>query len=259
MKRFATAVLILISLSFSVFAQVDRSKVEPRRGMVGIQLSEKNGEFFIAKVFKNSPAERAGLKSGDVILRVSEQDVSGFSLARVLNLFNGEPDHGVEVAVLRNGREIPPIRINRIPPKELYEKSPDIRTTNQNRQSRTTPTRTPHRNRNMPSQEEISSKRIQKWLDYFREIYGFQSVLLDDKFGEKLGAVFSEGLLVLDVQVGTPAFDSGLSKWDLIYRINGRSPNDLLSRSEAPEKKEKPVPLNITLMGLTGEKEMTVK
>jgi membrane-associated protease RseP (regulator of RpoE activity) len=229
--------------------------------MIGIQLKEKDGQFYVYKVFKNSPAERAGLKEGDLFLRVGEQDLSGYSLAQVLKLFDGNPMTEVEVAILRGGMEIPPVRINRISPRELIDKSPDFKDFKRHKppspsaKAKPTPAKK-DQDVGFVRKDELNNEQVKAWQDYLGKIYGFRAVLLDEKFGEKLGALFHEGILVLDVKVGTPAFKAGLEKWDLIYRIEGITPKDYFKKNQPPPESSGALPLELTLLGLTGEKEV---
>lgn len=48
----------------------------PDRPMLGVQLGAGEGGVLVREVIPNSPAEKAGLKSGDLILKVNGEDVS---------------------------------------------------------------------------------------------------------------------------------------------------------------------------------------
>jgi len=228
---------------------------EQRKGMVGIQLAQREGQFYINHVFGNSPAEQIGLKDGDVILRVGGLDVVGLSLAEVVGLFNGEPESAVEVVIKRGGEEIAPMTVKRVSPGELLKISGDyqsLRTlshvaplASQEPQVGAPPA---------PLLREPDRERVKQWLTWFEKVYGVRLVMIDAKFAEKLGAIFSEGLLVLEVEVGKPAYKAGLEKWDLIYRIRDKTPLELFSAQTPPQETTAPQPLDLTLMGITGEK-----
>jgi len=256
MKRILFLFLFTIILTNPCLSQ--REKVEPKRGMVGIQLSRnENGQYLVQKVFSNSPAQAAGLKQGDLLLRVKERDLSGLEMHEVLNLFNGDPLTEVEVAVMRSGGEVPPMRINRIAPKDLYEKSPDF-----NRAAKNAPQSPVKKPAGKKPPQPYSDKavlnavRIRAWLTYFENAYGFRAILLDEKYGRKTGALFSEGLLVIEVKPGTRAAKKGLEKWDIIFKIGGRDPAELIQASDSPNKNLEPAPLDLTLMGVTGERNI---
>ncbi len=56
---------------------------------IGAQVQNSNGQTIIVSIFPNSPALRAGLAAGDVILKVNGRDVSGLSVDQVVNLILG--------------------------------------------------------------------------------------------------------------------------------------------------------------------------
>lgn len=66
---------------------------------VGIQLI--NGNITVVSVFKDSPAEKAGLRRGDVILEVDGVDLRGKGPEDASALLKGDARTGVSVTVLR--------------------------------------------------------------------------------------------------------------------------------------------------------------
>ncbi len=73
---------------------------------VGVSLEQVNGVCIIVAPIPGTPAEKAGLLSGDVITRVDGADVSEMPLARIAALLKGEQGSSVSVAVLRDGRSL---------------------------------------------------------------------------------------------------------------------------------------------------------
>lgn len=60
----------------------------------------------IGKVFASSPAEKAGLKENDIILKVNDIDVTKKSLSEIASIVKGEKDSSVKLTVLRDGKEL---------------------------------------------------------------------------------------------------------------------------------------------------------
>ncbi|HKB41318.1 MAG TPA: PDZ domain-containing protein [Gemmataceae bacterium] len=69
--RLALAALLAVG----VVAMADEKKDE-EKGSIGIQVGEGDtGEVVIVGVFKNSPAEKAGIKAGDTLLKIDGKDI----------------------------------------------------------------------------------------------------------------------------------------------------------------------------------------
>lgn len=258
-----TRFLIFFSLFLLTSVYSEREvQVEPRRGMVGVHLIERDGQFYIHKVLSDTPAEEAGVKQGDLLLMVNNRDLTGLSMPEVLNLFNGDPMTDLEVAVKRGGMEIPSLRIHRVEPTEILRKHPELvrhaRTRSPVNLDKVRSQKTPDKNRQPDENNKIVDEKVRKWLQWLEDSCGIKAVLLDEEFGQKLGALFTEGVLVLEVKSGDAGMQAGLQKWDLIYRIEDREPFQYFKTSPFPPANEDKS-VNLTLMGLTGEKNLLLQ
>jgi hypothetical protein len=79
---------------------------------IGAALVERNGEFVVAQVFENTPAYRAGLKSGDKIIKVNGMDVNSLRLEELIALIRGDERTNV-VLTIRRGDGIENLQIVR--------------------------------------------------------------------------------------------------------------------------------------------------
>ncbi|WP_228027571.1 S41 family peptidase [Bacillus fonticola] len=70
---------------------------------IGAEVSEINGDIVIVSPFKNSPAEEAGLKPNDRIVKVDGEDVTGQDLYDVTSKIRGEQGTDVELTIEREG------------------------------------------------------------------------------------------------------------------------------------------------------------
>ncbi len=70
---------------------------------IGVTMTEDEKGAFISSVFVNSPAYRAGLKSGDVIVSVNGTDISGKSLKQIAAIIKGPAKSSLEIEILVNG------------------------------------------------------------------------------------------------------------------------------------------------------------
>jgi membrane-associated protease RseP (regulator of RpoE activity) len=85
------------------------NKTMKNRGKIGVMLSKNE----IIKVLDNSPAERAGIMKGDIILKIDGEAITGDVKDTLLRV-SGTPGSTVTLLLKRNGQElsIPVIRGN---------------------------------------------------------------------------------------------------------------------------------------------------
>ncbi|HIZ14001.1 MAG TPA: S41 family peptidase [Candidatus Mediterraneibacter stercorigallinarum] len=65
-----------------------------------------SGEITIVNVYKDSPADKAGLQEGDILYQVDDKETAGEDLDTVVSWIKGEQGTDVTLHVLRNGEEI---------------------------------------------------------------------------------------------------------------------------------------------------------
>ena len=75
---------------------------------VGIQMMADYNQntVTISRIFKNTPAEEAGLKKGDLLVRVDELEVTAETMTDAANLMRGKEAETVEIEVVRKGEHI---------------------------------------------------------------------------------------------------------------------------------------------------------
>ncbi len=64
---------------------------------IGVQFIQSNGVNIIERVFRNSPADKAGVKSGDIMHAVNGESLDGKTTEEIRNLVQG--DSGTEVTI----------------------------------------------------------------------------------------------------------------------------------------------------------------
>ena len=76
---------------------------EGEYGGIGIQMLGNATDYSvtITRVFKDTPAERAGVKKGDVLVRVEDLEVDFYSMQNAVNIMRGIVDEVVEIEVKR--------------------------------------------------------------------------------------------------------------------------------------------------------------
>lgn len=75
---------------------------------IGASMSKQLGtdEITIVNVYEDSPADKAGLKSGDILYKVDEHETAGYELDTVVSWIKGEKGTSVVLHVLRDGKEV---------------------------------------------------------------------------------------------------------------------------------------------------------
>ena len=69
---------------------------------IGAEISLMDGKFIIVSPFKNSPAERSGIKPGDEIIRIDDKEVKGMELYDVVSLIRGKIGTKVTIEIKRS-------------------------------------------------------------------------------------------------------------------------------------------------------------
>jgi carboxyl-terminal processing protease len=67
---------------------------------IGAELGMKEKQIVVVAPLAGSPAEKAGVKAGDAILKVDDQDISGWTLAQTVDKIRGEKGTEVKIAVV---------------------------------------------------------------------------------------------------------------------------------------------------------------
>ena len=70
---------------------------------IGTEISVEDGKFYIIAPIKNSPAEKAGLKPRDQIIKVDGQLLEGLTQAEVIAKIRGKKGTNVTLQILREG------------------------------------------------------------------------------------------------------------------------------------------------------------
>lgn len=78
---------------------------------IGAEVSESDGKIIIVSPFKNSPAEKAGIKPKDQILKVDGSSVEGLDLYEATLKIRGKKGSIVKLEILREGLK-DPITVN---------------------------------------------------------------------------------------------------------------------------------------------------
>lgn len=79
--------------------------LEGKYGGLGMYIGDREGQVLVISPMEDSPAERAGLKPKDHIVKIDNEVVVGWTSDQVVQKLRGEPDTKVTVWVRREGEE----------------------------------------------------------------------------------------------------------------------------------------------------------
>lgn len=76
-------------------------------GGLGIEVALEDGFVKVISPIDDTPAQRAGVKAGDVIIRLDNKSVKGMSLNEAVKLMRGKPGEPIELTIVRESEERP--------------------------------------------------------------------------------------------------------------------------------------------------------
>ncbi|EIF5084402.1 S41 family peptidase [Clostridium perfringens] len=71
---------------------------------IGIQVAAKDGKIVVISPIQGGPAEKAGIKTGDVILKVNGEQVSGNELDKAVSMMKGTTKENIKLTLYREGK-----------------------------------------------------------------------------------------------------------------------------------------------------------
>jgi len=76
-------------------------------GGLGIEVGMEDGLVKVISPIEDTPAFKAGIKTGDLIMQLDEKLVKGMSLNDAVKIMRGKPDTSIKLTVLRKGENRP--------------------------------------------------------------------------------------------------------------------------------------------------------
>jgi len=76
-------------------------------GGLGIEVGMENGFVKVISPIDDTPAQRAGVEAGDLIIRLDDKPVKGMSLNEAVKVMRGKPGSKIVIMVVREGRNAP--------------------------------------------------------------------------------------------------------------------------------------------------------
>jgi carboxyl-terminal processing protease len=111
------------------FTEYKQKSDDPATGETGLNLSKRSGYIVVTSVLPDSPADKAGLRTGNFLESVAGFTTREMSVGQAKNLLAGQPGTAVKVGVIRRGRtdpeEVELVRQKLAPQKLIVERVDD--------------------------------------------------------------------------------------------------------------------------------------
>lgn len=75
-------------------------------GGIGSLILQQNNQVMISEPYENLPAHKAGLKAGDIILKIDGESCEGKTTAQVSERLRGQAGSSIKLTIERNGKQI---------------------------------------------------------------------------------------------------------------------------------------------------------
>ena len=72
-------------------------------GGLGITVGMKDGALTVIAPLEGTPADKAGIKAGDIILKINELATMGMTIDKAVSIMRGKPQTAIELTVVRKG------------------------------------------------------------------------------------------------------------------------------------------------------------
>ena len=76
-------------------------------GGLGIEVGMEAGVVKVISPIDNTPASKAGVKAGDYIIKINNEQIQGKSLIEAVNLMRGPPGSSIKITIMRKGQKKP--------------------------------------------------------------------------------------------------------------------------------------------------------
>lgn len=90
-----------------------RERTRGEFGGLGIEITMEDGLVKVVSPIDDTPADRAGIEAGDLIIRINEEEVMGLTLSEAVERMRGPVGSDIEITVMRQGRDPFPVTLTR--------------------------------------------------------------------------------------------------------------------------------------------------
>jgi carboxyl-terminal processing protease len=111
------------------YTEYKEKSSDPATGETGLNLSKRSGYIVVTSVLPDSPADKAGLRTGNFLESIAGFTTREMSIGQAKNLLAGQPGTAVKIGVIRRGKTDPDqvelVRQKLAPEKLIVQKVDD--------------------------------------------------------------------------------------------------------------------------------------
>lgn len=82
-------------------------QTEGEFGGLGITVGQRDGALTVIAPMEGTPADKAGVKASDIILKINKQSTLNMTIDEAVNLMRGKPGTNIELTLVREGESKP--------------------------------------------------------------------------------------------------------------------------------------------------------
>ncbi|MFC2156773.1 PDZ domain-containing protein [Acidobacteriota bacterium] len=209
------ALAIPIDIVASITSEIkEKGKVE--RGWLGVSFGEnRDGEIEIGVVEKDSPAESAKLKVGDIVIKIEGKELSGPDML-VKEIRMRKPGDKVRIDIERKEKSekktiVIDIELGEYTEKYIWE----------NMEKEFPQLFTPEKNRPFRAVPKFEEPGVFKWTFESQKSIGVYLQELNQELADYFGVKEGSGFLISKVDEDSPAKKAGLKPGDVIVGAEG--------------------------------------
>src|SRR5689334_9687946 len=107
LRLYCATVLNLLLAAVAAMAADQSPAGTPEFGGLGIEVTQENGSIKVIRPLNDTPASRAGVKAGDLVVALDGKTLQGLSLSEAVDRMRCPPNSRITLTIRREGVDQP--------------------------------------------------------------------------------------------------------------------------------------------------------